>query len=80
MYLVSPEGLQDALKEPSAGVPGEGGGGEEGEQGGGVDQEVGVDSQPGVLHQLTAQFTKKMRHVEAFPEKRNQIHQSLLVF
>jgi hypothetical protein len=28
--LFSPEGLQDALKEPSAGVPGEGGGGEEG--------------------------------------------------
>ncbi len=38
--------LQDALKEPHEGVPGEGGGGEEGEQGGGVDQEVGVGSQP----------------------------------
>jgi hypothetical protein len=44
--LVSPEGLQDALKEPSARVLAEGGGGEEGEQGGGADQEVEVDSKP----------------------------------
>jgi hypothetical protein len=48
--LFTPEGLKDALKEPSAGVPGEGGGGEEGEQGGGVDQEVGVGSHIEVIN------------------------------